>query len=76
MTIINTVAKYYQLGRTGDKPLAFLNWIYHQKIGRMAVLIRQIISMETAAMFQRLLPLPTIVRVIWLVRHIMIRFQE
>jgi peptidoglycan/xylan/chitin deacetylase (PgdA/CDA1 family) len=25
ITVINTVAKYYQLGRTGDKPLAFLN---------------------------------------------------
>ncbi|HEY7080112.1 MAG TPA: polysaccharide deacetylase family protein [Nitrososphaeraceae archaeon] len=25
ITVINTVAKYYQLGRTGDRPLAFLN---------------------------------------------------
>jgi len=25
ITVINTVAKYYQLGRSGDKPLAFLN---------------------------------------------------
>ena len=25
ITVINTVAKYYQLGRTGDKPLAYLN---------------------------------------------------
>jgi peptidoglycan/xylan/chitin deacetylase (PgdA/CDA1 family) len=24
-TVIDTVAKYYQIGRTGDKPLAFLN---------------------------------------------------
>lgn len=25
MTVINTVAKFYQFGRTGDKPLAYLN---------------------------------------------------
>ena len=25
ITVIDTVARYYQLGRTGDKPLAFLN---------------------------------------------------